>query len=379
MTRILAVTDRVGAGLTNGSQVFGDALLRGLARRVSISVAANLTDRSGEAFERCVAIPDGRDEDLAYMLEREFDLSSFSSFYNLGGTSYSCRVARLLRQMRPATPLVNHFQVNLATYAAVEGAPAEECACEGIVQSEAAALAERNLFPSFAELQEAQRQGWDCGAASVTPNAYVPADRGGHPELSERAKRFTFFAAARFSDYAKGADLLYRAFRGLGAREARLEAAGDEPRFLELLEGAPAEAWKYHGWLERGALHARMRACDCAVAPSRYEPFGMSALEAMAAGLPVIAMAVGGPAEIVHHGVTGWLCPAEEGSLGIRLAMEQALEDPERTRKMGQAARRTARQDYNLGRITRMVWTHLENVSAVRGRRLVEEWAAAEA
>jgi glycogen(starch) synthase len=45
------------------------------------------------------------------------------------------------------------------------------------------------------------------------------------------------------------------------------------------------------------------------VVPSRYEPFGMVILEGMLHGLPIIASAVGGPAEILHDEHTGLLFP----------------------------------------------------------------------
>jgi glycosyltransferase involved in cell wall biosynthesis len=376
VSHILAVTDRIGGNLTNGSQVFADALLRRLAEHTEIAVVANTADGDAGRFTQCVELPDGTDEDLAAALASGLDLNDYTVFYNLGGTSYSCRVSRVLHELRPFVPLVNHFQVNLATYARHEGANAEECSREGNGQSEAAAIGDRNLFPSFAELHEARIQGWECQGASVVPNAWAPAES---VKAGERSGRFTFFAAGRFSDYAKGADLLYRAFAGLADRGARLEIAADEPRFLELLDRLPEGSWKYHGWLDRERLHQAIRGCDCAVVPSRYEPFGLVAIEAMACGLPVIAMAVGGLAETVHHGSTGWLCPPEEGSFGLRLAMERALSDPERARAMGAAARRIARREYTFARVERQVLAHLENAEARQGRGLIDEWMTANA
>jgi L-malate glycosyltransferase len=51
---------------------------------------------------------------------------------------------------------------------------------------------------------------------------------------------------------------------------------------------------------------------DVVVIPSRFEGFGLSAAEAMAAGCPVIASAVDGLAEVIQHGVTGLLFPADD-------------------------------------------------------------------
>jgi glycosyltransferase involved in cell wall biosynthesis len=52
-----------------------------------------------------------------------------------------------------------------------------------------------------------------------------------------------------------------------------------------------------------------MAGWDIFVLPSLDEGFGVAALEAMAAGLPVIASAVGGLCELVQNGETGWLVP----------------------------------------------------------------------
>ena len=59
---------------------------------------------------------------------------------------------------------------------------------------------------------------------------------------------------------------------------------------------------RFLGRLEPGALAAHYRAADLVVMPSRYEPFGLVALEAMAAGRPLLAAAVGGLAELLPPG-----------------------------------------------------------------------------
>jgi glycosyltransferase involved in cell wall biosynthesis len=82
--------------------------------------------------------------------------------------------------------------------------------------------------------------------------------------------------------------------------------------------------------------------CTVAVVPSRWpEPFGRVALEAMGAGCPVVASAVGGLADLVVDGTTGILVPPGDAA-ALRAAIQQLLADPGRRKSMGNAGRRRA-------------------------------------
>jgi glycosyltransferase involved in cell wall biosynthesis len=82
--------------------------------------------------------------------------------------------------------------------------------------------------------------------------------------------------------------------------------------------------------------------CAVAVVPSRWpEPFGLTALEAMAAGRPVVASSVGGLPDFVLDGTTGILVPAGDVR-ALRAGILQLLADPERRARMGQAGRQRA-------------------------------------
>jgi alpha-maltose-1-phosphate synthase len=96
------------------------------------------------------------------------------------------------------------------------------------------------------------------------------------------------------------------------------------------------------------------------VCPSVYEPLGIVNLEAMACGAAVVATATGGIPEVVVHGETGWLVPIEQVTDGtgtpvdedryvadFAAAMNDALSDPARAERMGQAGRERAIRDFS--------------------------------
>ena len=76
----------------------------------------------------------------------------------------------------------------------------------------------------------------------------------------------------------------------------------------------------------------------------------MTILEAMAAGLPVIATAVGGVPSMVVDGETGRLVPTGSPTT-LRAAMSEAIRAPEQARQMGLAGRKRVEQEFDLGRV----------------------------
>ncbi|AEV87507.1 glycosyl transferase family 1 [Actinoplanes sp. SE50] len=150
--------------------------------------------------------------------------------------------------------------------------------------------------------------------------------------------------------YEKGVQHLLAAVPELRERfpGLRVVIAGDGPyrRELELAGRELGETVSFAGFLTGHDLTALMAASDCYVVPSIYEPFGMVAVEAAAAGTPVAVAATGGLSEIVEHGVTGVHFPAGDPG-GLAAAVSGVLSDQEYARGLASRARARVVEDFN--------------------------------
>jgi glycosyltransferase involved in cell wall biosynthesis len=97
---------------------------------------------------------------------------------------------------------------------------------------------------------------------------------------------------------------------------------GEGPLREELVKCAAAEGLPVCVTGQRDDVPALMRLCSVVVLPSRREAFGRVLIEAMAAGVPVVATAVGGIPEVCVDGVTGLLVPPEDpDALAVAIAL----------------------------------------------------------
>ncbi len=93
----------------------------------------------------------------------------------------------------------------------------------------------------------------------------------------------------------------------------------------------------FTGFMANRALHQMYRIADVAVFPSLYEPFGIVALEAMAAGCAVVASDAGGLREVVLHDETGTLSFAGDAE-SLAWAILRVIQDPERAETLREKA-----------------------------------------
>lgn len=107
-------------------------------------------------------------------------------------------------------------------------------------------------------------------------------------------------------DRQKGYDLLIEAARALGDKlDVRLIGASVVSKFRR--SDLPANV-SLLGWMDRNQIEAELDQADMVAIPSRWEAFGLVAIEAMRAAKPIIAFRIGALPEIVEDGTTGVLC-----------------------------------------------------------------------
>ena len=162
------------------------------------------------------------------------------------------------------------------------------------------------------------------------------ADEGMRPAFVPPKTDYLMFAGALGPH--KGVDVLLEAWSGLEPK-LPLVLAGirrrDTPRHF------PAGVIVAEEVPHNDVLHAWGH-CVAAVVPSVWpEPFGLVAAEAMAAGRPVVASAVGGLAEVIVDGVTGILVPPGD-AVALRSAIQRLLANPTLRARMGGEGRNRA-------------------------------------
>lgn len=114
------------------------------------------------------------------------------------------------------------------------------------------------------------------------------------------------------------------------------------------------------GWLSPRELAAVFEHVDLIVIPSRWEGFGLVAIEAMRAGLPVIATKVGGLTEIVEDQITGLLVPPEDSgaiSAAIRSLNRYSLDE------MGKAGKARFERLFTIERVHKDIFDMYSDIT----------------
>ena len=117
---------------------------------------------------------------------------------------------------------------------------------------------------------------------------------------------------------------------------------------------------------ERSDVPELLGTAEIFVLSTRSEGLPLSILEAMAAGLPVVASNVGGVPELVIDGETGLLVPAGDPR-SLAAAIERLLEDQSLARRLGEAGRSRVAEHFDLGAVRQAHFDLYSDLLAARG------------
>jgi glycosyltransferase involved in cell wall biosynthesis len=343
---LITLTERGGA------QTYVAALLPALAREFDVTLAAHgsgwLADQAAAAGVRFITL-----QDVRRPLDPRADLRGL------------LELVRLMRRLRPDVLHANSSKAGVLgrLAGALTRVPVRVFTVHGWAfkaHSGIAAtvylwadramrpLTTRTICVAHSELAAGVRaRTCRADATVVIPNGVrLDGPRRRHPATPDGPA--TVLAVGRLRA-PKDFLTLVRASARLPAGSARVLVVGDGPDRDELereigrlgLEGTIALLG------ERADVGELLAAADVFVLPSRSEGMPMSVLEAMAAGLPVVASDVGGVAELVADGATGLLVPAGEPAALAR-ALARLLDDRALRERMGAAGRARARDRFDL-------------------------------
>ncbi|ACX51484.1 glycosyl transferase group 1 [Ammonifex degensii KC4] len=145
---------------------------------------------------------------------------------------------------------------------------------------------------------------------------------------------------------------------------------GDGPLRQELEDKARAlglsHLVSFAGYRPPEEIPSILKVIDIFVLPSLSEGLPLALLEAMAAGKPVVATAVGGIPEVVLEGRTGYLVPPGDAQALAR-ALLSLLESPDKAREMGEAGRKWVEEHFSSRRMAQEVMKIYQEALATRG------------
>jgi glycosyltransferase involved in cell wall biosynthesis/predicted metal-dependent phosphoesterase TrpH len=206
-------------------------------------------------------------------------------------------------------PLVGSYHTELTAYAEERSGEAKLAQAVALAVQAFYGACDLVLSPSPASDEALAAIGigakrvarWDRG---VDTDRFDPAQRG---QLALRGELNVLYAGRITRE--KGADLLADAFLDARRRDPRLHLvlAGGGPEQERLRARVGDEHATFLGWLSGIELARAYASADIFLFPSATDTFGQVILEAQASGLPVVAVAAGGPLSLIEDRVSGLL------------------------------------------------------------------------
>ena len=207
--------------------------------------------------------------------------------------------------------------------------------------------ADRVIALTSVEAEHLRRLGVRPERIRIIPNGVDLSEFAGLPTRQPNGQEANLLFVGRCYPRQKGLEYLVRAIALLPSRRTvKLSIIGEDwggvenLRLLSRAQGVERQV-TFRGPLTRGEVIRAFASTDVFVLPSLFEPFGIVLLEAMAAGVPVVASRVGGIVEVVEDERTGLLVPPADPT-ALAGALERLISDPSLRRVMGAEARRRA-------------------------------------
>jgi glycosyltransferase involved in cell wall biosynthesis len=191
----------------------------------------------------------------------------------------------------------------------------------------------------------------DAGRVQTIYNGLDLADWDAVPRPARNPGEFLVTTVGNIRP-VKGHDVFIRAAATIVQQfpKASFSIAGDviEPTYLAELQTLIRDLdlvkhFRFEGSVTN--LRQHLAAADIFVLPSRSEGFSNAIIEAMASSLPVVATDVGGNAEAVKDGITGFLVPSEDPD-ALSAAILRLLSDPSLAKAMGAAGRKVVAERF---------------------------------
>ena len=169
----------------------------------------------------------------------------------------------------------------------------------------------------------------------------------------------------------KGHDVLIKAAATIVQNfpNVSFSIAGDvlEPDYFQELQSLVHDldlSGRFHFLGSVNDLREHLSSADIFVLPSRSEGFSNAIVEAMAASLPVVATNVGGNAEAVIDGVTGFIVPSDEPA-ALSAAITRLISNPSQAQTMGEAGRNLVMEKFTTKAMMSKISACYQNLLAI--------------
>lgn len=352
------------------------ALLRGLP---TSSVSASVVCAAGSALEREARALDG-----VRVVPADFALRALPSLLStisaglpageiIQGTGFLTNLIARRVGARTGVPVVNAVHI-VSGAARLDGASRGNLALRSALDSVSRRHVSRYIAVSQAVRAGLLADGVPAGRITVIPNGL---DLASLREQASSGHRDTSLAAGpRIGcvgrlERVKGVDYFLRAAALLAAHrpELRYVVAGSGSCERELrslaVELGVADLVQFTGYVD--SAPSFIASLDVVVVPSLSEASGLTAVEAMALEVPVVASFVGGLGEVVENGRTGLLVPPADHEALARAAA-RLLDNPEFARRLASEARRRADQRFGNGPMAEAYLAVFEELSSGEAR-----------